>query len=45
MIDMLHHSIVNRKNIKNRLNDDVHPTAVTHTAMAHELGGKISWYN
>lgn len=25
--------------------DDVHPTALTHTAMAHELGVKISWYN
>jgi lysophospholipase L1-like esterase len=41
MVDMTHSSIVNRKNIKKLLLDDVHPTVDTHTVMARELGAKI----
>ena len=40
-IDMTHNSIVNRLNIETCLLDKVHPTAETHTAMAHELSAKI----
>ena len=43
MIDMTHSSIINRKNIKNCLLDNVHPTADTHTVMARELGAKIQF--
>jgi lysophospholipase L1-like esterase len=41
MIDMTHSSIINRKNIKTCLLDNVHPTAYAHTVMARELGEKI----
>lgn len=41
MIDMLHNSIVNRKNIKSCLLDNVHPTPDTHTIMAKEIGTKL----
>lgn len=41
MIDMTHTSVVNRKNIKTCLLDNVHPTAETHTVMARELGARI----
>jgi lysophospholipase L1-like esterase len=43
MIDMTHSSIINRKNIKTCLLDNVHPTADTHTVMARELGAKIKF--
>lgn len=43
-IDILHNSIINRKNIKTCLIDNVHPTAETHTVLAHEIGGRINWY-
>lgn len=42
-IDMLHNSIINRKNIKTCLIDNVHPSADTHTVMAHEIGGRLRW--
>lgn len=42
-IDMLHSSIVNRKNIKTCLLDNVHPTPETHTVMAREIGARIGW--
>lgn len=41
MVDMTHSSIVNRMNIETCLIDKVHPTADTHTVMAHELAAKI----
>ena len=44
LIDMTHSSIINRKNIKQLLLDDVHPTAEAHTVMAHEIGGRINWF-
>ena len=40
-IDMTHNSIINRKNIKDCLLDEVHPTEQTHTIIAHELAAKI----
>ena len=43
MVDMTHSSIVNRKNIKTCLLDNVHPTADTHTVMARELAAKINF--
>lgn len=42
-IDMLHCSIVNRKNINTCLLDGVHPTPKTHTYLAKHIGGMIHW--
>jgi lysophospholipase L1-like esterase len=41
VIDMTHSSIVNRKNIKSCMLDQVHPTEAAYTAIAHELAAKI----
>ena len=40
-IDMLHSSVVNRRNIYNALPDSVHPTKGIHKQMARELSRKI----
>ena len=41
-IDQTHYSVVNRKNLLACLPDGVHPSEDTHTALAHELAGKIN---
>jgi lysophospholipase L1-like esterase len=43
MIDMTHNSIVNRKNIKSVLPDNLHPSIECHKAIAMELSAKINY--